>query len=57
MQCNDGYINAGIDVTPAGFEMIADMMVSVADELRYIRRLNRIEEINKAYYAALAAVE
>jgi len=27
-------------------------MIATAEELRYIRRLNRIEEINAAYYAA-----
>lgn len=56
LECNDGYINGGIDVTPAGFLMIRDLMVSVAEEMRYIRRLNRIEEINKAYYAARAQI-
>jgi hypothetical protein len=56
LECNDGYVNGGIDVTPAGFEMIRDAMVSLAEEMRYIRRLNRIEEINAAYYAARAQV-
>lgn len=56
MNCNEGFISAGIDVTPAGFEMIRDLMVGAAEEIRYIRRLNRIEEINKAYYAARSFV-
>lgn len=54
--CHDGYISGGIDITPAGFEMLRDLMVSAAQEIRYIRRLNRIEEINKSYYAARATV-
>jgi len=56
MNCNEGFISGGIDVTPAGFEMIRDLMVGAAEEIRYIRRLNRIEEINKAYYAARSFV-
>jgi len=51
LECNQGFVNAGINVTPATWEGIADLMVATADELRYIRRLNRIEEINSAYYA------
>lgn len=56
MECNKGFINAGIDVTPAGFETLAAHMHSIAEEMRYIRRLNRIEEINQDYYAARAQV-
>jgi len=52
LECHQGYVSAGINVTPATWEGISDLMVAAADELRYIRRLNRIEEINSAYYAA-----
>ena len=52
LECNQGYVNGGINVTPATWEGISDLMIAAADELRYIRRLNRIEEINAAYYAA-----
>merc|ERR1712195_97153 len=51
LQCNQGYVNGGINVTPATWIGISDLMIATADELRYIRRLNRIEEINAAYYA------
>merc|ERR1712195_165331 len=52
LQCNQGYVNGGINVTPATWIGISDLMIATADELRYIRRLNRIEEINAAYYSA-----
>jgi len=52
LTCHQGYVAGGINVTPATWEGIADLMIAAADELRYIRRLNRIEEINSAYYAA-----
>jgi len=52
LECNQGFVHGGIDVTPATWTGISDLMVAFADELRYIRRLNRIEEINAAYYAA-----
>jgi len=51
LECNQGFVNAGINVTPATWEGFADLMVATADELRYIRRLNRNEEINSAYNA------
>merc|ERR1712166_936901 len=51
LQCNKGFVNGGINVTPATWIGISDLMIATADELRYIRRLNRIEEINAAYYA------
>merc|ERR1712166_930638 len=46
LQCNKGFVNGGINVTPATWIGISDLMIATADELRYIRRLNRIEEIN-----------
>jgi len=52
LQCNEGFVNGGINVTPVTWEGIRDLMIATADELRYIRRLNRIEEINSAYYSA-----
>lgn len=52
LECNQGFVHGGIDVTPATWEGISDLMIAAADELRYIRRLNRIEEINAAYYSA-----
>lgn len=57
LNCNQGYVSGGINVTPAAAEGFRDLMVSVADELRYIRRLNRIQEINSAYYSARENVE
>jgi len=57
LNCNQGYVSGGINVTPAAAEGFRDLMVSVADELRYIRRLNRIQEINAAYYSARENVE
>ena len=52
LTCHQGYVAGGINVTPATWEGIADLMIAAADELRYIRRLNRIAEINADYYAA-----
>jgi hypothetical protein len=52
LTCHQGYVSGGVDVTPATWEGIRDLMIATAEELRYIRRLNRIEEINAAYYAA-----
>ena len=52
LKCHEGYVSAGIDVTPATWIGISDLMVAAADELRYIRRLNRIDAINADYYAA-----
>jgi|TARA_B110000285_G_C15021027_1_gene561571 hypothetical protein len=52
LQCNQGFVHGEIEVTPATWTGISDLMVAFAEELRYIRRLNRIEEINAAYYAA-----
>merc|ERR1712166_199003 len=52
LQCNQGYVNGGINVTPATWIGISDLMIATADELRYIRKLNRNEEINAAYYSA-----
>jgi len=52
LQCHQGYVSGGINVTPATWEGISDLMINVADELRYIRRLNRNAEINAAYHSA-----
>jgi hypothetical protein len=52
LTCHQGYVSGGVDVTPATWEGFANLMVAAADELRYIRRLNRIAEINADYYAA-----
>lgn len=52
LECNQGYVDGGINVTPAAWEGIAQLMRDTAAELRYIRKLNRNEEINAAYYRA-----
>lgn len=52
LKCHQGYVSGGIDVTPTTWIGISDLMVAAADELRYIRRLNRIDAINADYYAA-----
>jgi hypothetical protein len=56
LECGQGVVHGGINVTPATWEGISDLMIAAAEELRYIRRLNRVEEINAAYYAARANV-
>jgi len=46
---NDGFFEAGLDVSPALFQLIKKVMIGVADELRYVRAVNKLNAINDMY--------
>lgn len=45
----NGFIEAGIDATPATFQHISNLMIAVADELRYARKVNKLEALKAAW--------
>lgn len=44
-----GFIEGGVDATPATFEAISDIMIAVADELRYARKINKLEQLRASW--------
>jgi hypothetical protein len=44
-----GFIEAGVDATPATFHAIKDIMIAVADELRYARKINKLEALKASW--------
>lgn len=45
----NGFIEAGVDATPATFAAISDIMIAVADELRYARKINKLEALKASW--------
>jgi hypothetical protein len=45
----EGFIEGGVDATPATFQAISDIMIAVADELRYARKINRLESLKASW--------
>lgn len=45
----DGFIEGGVDATPATFHAIKDIMIAVADELRYARKVNKLEALKASW--------
>jgi hypothetical protein len=44
-----GFIEAGVDARPATFEAIKNIMIAVADELRYARKINKLEALKASW--------
>lgn len=49
LNCNDGFVEAGVNVSPALFQLIKKVMINTAEELRTIRAMNKLASINKMY--------
>ena len=47
-----GYIEAGVDAVPETFEQIKNIMIAIADELRYARKVNKLEALKASWGAA-----
>ena len=45
----NGFIEGGVDATPATFAAISDIMIAVADELRYARKINKLESLKASW--------
>jgi hypothetical protein len=45
----NGFIEGGVDATPATFKEISNIMIAVADELRYARKVNKLEALKAAW--------
>jgi len=43
------FVEGGVDASVATFEAISDIMIAVADELRYARKINKLEEMKAAW--------